>query len=143
MRNRFTNPANGDFYDWVLNHSDEEESGHTTTVNRTANTGGTGLVRQQGDDGPWLLRYTGTILDRSQHQAMMRWKQISRGQTIYFKDYDGQEYEVVINQYTARRVRVLRNRRDPSMPFHRFEYTIEMEVVRFIAGDAVVAGVTP
>lgn len=143
-RNRFTNPATGVHYDWTVNHTEEDETGKTRNITRSAPTGGVGLVRQQGDDGPYLLRYTGTILHRAQWQAMWAWFALCRTQTIYFADYDGQQYEVQITSFTGKRVRKLANTgKDPSIPHHNYTYTIEMEVYRFMAGDLAGSGVTP
>lgn len=144
MRNRFTNPANGAFYDWLTNHEEEEEAGKTRTISHTSNTGNVGLVKQQGEDGPYILKLRGKIMHRSQFQAFWEWYALSKGQTIYFRDYDGQEYEVQITSFTPQRVRKLSHTgRDPSTPHHYWTYGMELEVYRFIAGDLATAGVTP
>lgn len=142
-RNRFTNPATGAFYDWPINHTEEEAAGKTRTITRTSNTGLVGLVKQQGDDGPMLMKLTGTILTRDQFRQMWAWYSLSRMQTIYFRDFDGQEAEVQVTSFLPKRERTLRNPRDPSIPHHYWSYTIEMEVYRFIAGDLADAGITP
>lgn len=142
-RDRFVNPANGGAYDWLVNHSDEGETGKTRNITRTANTGVVGLVKQQGDDGPYILKLSGTILHRSQLQQMWAWYALCRTQTIYFYDFDGQGFEVQITSFMPTRHRTLRNPRDPSAPLHYWTYNIEMEVYRFLNGDLVAAGVTP
>lgn len=141
-RNRFVNPANGAQYLWTVNHSEEEESGKARNITHTAPTGLTGLVRQQGDDGPMVLRLQGTILDRAQYREMWKWYALCREQTINFYDFDGQGYEVQITSFMPRRVRNLtRPGRDPQQ--HRWVYRLEMEVYRFLAGDLATVGVTP
>lgn len=143
-RNRFTNPANGDHYDWSVNHSDEEPTGKARNISRTANTGNVGAVRQQGDDGATVLTFSGKINTRAQLQQFWAWYVLSKTQTIYLTDYDGQEYEVLITAFQPKRVRKLMSvSRDPGMPYHYYTYTITMEVLRFIAGDMASAGVTP
>lgn len=140
-RNRFTDPRTGVIYDWQTNHSEEESTGKTRNITRTAPTGNVGLVKQQGDDGPLIIRLSGSIFHRAQYQQMWHWFQLSKGQTIYFTDFDNQKYEVQITSFLPKRVRRLSNRKDPSMPYHYYTYTMEMEVYRVIAGDLV--GVTP
>jgi hypothetical protein len=138
MRNRFTNPSNGAFYDWQRNHDPrgEDELGKTRNIEHTAPTGNVGLVKQQGDDGPLVLRLSGTIVHRNQYQQFWQWYNLCRTQTIYFKDFDGQEYEVLITAFRPKRQGKLTSiSPDPGMTQHRYTYTLEMEIVRVIAGD--------
>jgi len=143
-RNRFTNPATGAVYDWHVNHDEEDELGKTRSISRAGLTSNVGMVRQQAEDGPLVLRYRGKILDRAQFQQMWAWFQLSRTQTILFTDFDGQQFEVQITSFTPKRVRKLTSpQRDPSTPLHYWEYGIEMEVYRLVAGDLQAVGVTP
>lgn len=144
-RNRFTNPADSTYYDWTVNHTEEDESGSKQrAITRTSNTGNVGLVKQQGEDGPTILRYTGTILDRSQLAAFWAWFKLCKTQTIYFKDFDNQQYEVQITAFQPKRHRRMTSvRRDASMPQHYWTYTIELEVYRFISGVMATAGIAP
>lgn len=162
MRNRFTNPNNvrvatsplaaplrgwnagGTTYDWEQNHTAEEGMGQARNISRAANTGSTGAVKQQGDDGPLIVSLSGTILKRSQLRAFWAWFELCRTQTIYFTDYDGQEYEVQITSFVPKRVRKLSySGRDSTMAHHYYEYTMTMEVYVLKAGDMLAAGVTP
>lgn len=145
MQNRFENPANGEIYQWPVNHDEEEEMGRARTISRSATTGNVGMVRQQGEDGPLILKWRGKILHRSQFQAMWRWFEISRTQTIWVADFDGNRYEVQITAFTPKRVRKLSNhgRDKVNTPWHYWEYGIEMEVIKVLWGDLVVAGVIP
>jgi hypothetical protein len=141
-RNRFTNPANGDFYDWAINHDEEEANGKTRTISRTAPTGNVGLVKQQGDDGPFLLKLSGKITSRSQFSAFWAWYALCRTQTIVFKDFDAQEYEVQITSFLPQRHRTLmRAGKNPGNYY--WTYSMEMEVYRFVSGDMAASGVTP
>lgn len=142
-RNRFTDPVDGSFYEWTINHSEEQESGKTRNFTNSATTSNVGLVRQQGDDSPMTLRYSGTILDRAQLVAFWQWFVLSRDQTIYFTDFDDQEYEVQIASFSPKRERTLRNPRDDSAPLHYWTYTMEMTVYRFVSGDLADAGMVP
>lgn len=142
VANRFTNPANNAIYDWPLNHSSEETSGKARNITTTAPTGGVGLVRQQGDDGPYQLKWVGRILRRSQLAAMWEWYQLCRTQTIHLTDFDGQKYEGQITDFQPRRIRAERpGSADPQT--HVWEYTFTFDVYRFIDGDMFDEGVTP
>jgi hypothetical protein len=142
-RDTFINPANGFTYEWHVNHTDEESTEKTRTITRVGNTGLVGVVRQQGDDSPYIMRWTGTILHRAQLQAFWFWWAVSKGQTIHLLDFDGQRYEVQITSFQPKRVRKLSYfSKDPSMPHHYYTYTIEFEVYSFVAGD-MNAWVTP
>jgi hypothetical protein len=143
-QNKFINPANNYTYAWLVNHSEEEETGKARNITRTAPTSGVGLVRQQGDDGPYLLKLSGTILDRSQLVAFWQWYAFCRIQTIDFEDFDGQRYEVQITDFAPKRIRKLFSpQRDPSTPNHYWTYTMTLEVYTFKAGDMASVGVTP
>jgi hypothetical protein len=141
-RNTFTDPATGDHYDWQVNHDTEEAVSKARAITRTATTNNVGSVRQQGADGPLVLKFSGTILHRSQLREMWRWYELCRMQTIYFTDFDGQSYEVQISEFSPLRKRTLRNPRDPSLN-HYWTYTITMDVFRPIDGDLADMGVTP
>lgn len=136
-RNRFTNPANGAFYDWHINHDEEDEGGRRRAIEYTAPTSNIGLVQQQGDDPPIMLKYTGKILHAAQHAQFIAFFNLCRTQTIIFTDFAGDSYEVIITAYVPKRVRTLRNQNDPTIPFHYWTYTVEMSVVRVIAGTWV------
>lgn len=140
-RDCFTDPATGDEYNWHVNHNVEQAFGKQRNVERTARTGFQGYVRQQGDDGPLILQFQGEILHRAQYQQMWHFYHLCETQTIYFTDFFGDEAEVQITHFTPTRVRVAKNPSDPSIPFHRWDYTIEMDVVRVISGDLLTEGI--
>lgn len=140
-RNTFYAPNSGETYVWPVNHSDESAFGKTRNITNGAPTGLTGLIPQQAADSPMVLELTGTIFHAAQHAAMIRWFAISEHQTIYFYDFAGGAYEVVITEFEPVRKRTLRNPRDPSIPLHYWTYTLRMQVVNFLAGPWV--GVTP
>lgn len=148
MRNRFTNPLNGATYDWPINHASEEEFGYDLNIEHSGNTGNVGLVRQEGDPSPIVLRYSGTLLTRAQFEAMWGWVKLCRSQpgsppqTIHFRDFDNQQYEVLITEFKPTRQRTLKNPRGGTdTPHHYWTYTISMEVIRTISGDLHDAGV--
>jgi hypothetical protein len=139
---RFTNPVNAALYDFPINPSEEEAFGKRRNVEHSSPTGLTGLVRQQGDDQPLVLKASGTILTRAQLVAMIGWFQLCRTQTIYLRDHAGDQYEGLLTAFEPTRKRTLRNPRDLAQaPEWYWTYTIEFEVVRIISGTW--AGVTP
>jgi hypothetical protein len=140
-RNRFTNPADGSFYDWQVNHSTESAFGKSRQITESANTANTGLIKQQGDAQPLKMKLQGTIFHKHQHEEFVRFWQLCESQTIIFKDFAGDEYEVLIISYDPVRKRTVRNPRDfANAPLHYWSYELEMEVIRVISGTW--AGVT-
>lgn len=136
MRDKFTNPANSESYEFDIGHSSEEPTSKTRQITNSANTANTGLIAQQGDVQPLLLRYAGTILKASQHKEMWRWYQLCETQTILFTDYAGNEYEVMITDFAPKRQPTLRNPRDPKNALlHYWNYTITMQVIRVVKGE--------
>lgn len=145
MQNRFEDPKTGDTYTWQRNHTAEEDMGRTRGVSHAATTSGTGMVRQQGEDGPLVLKWQGIIEYRAQYQEMWKWFELSRSQTIVVQDYDANRYEVIVTSFMPKRVRKMsfHGRDKANTPWHYWEYTIEMEIVKPLWGDLVVAGVDP
>lgn len=142
VRNRFTNPVNASYYDWQVNHDEESEGGRERSVEHTANTASTGLVRQQGDKTPLIKKISGSILHRNQYRRMWEWFELCDTQTIYFKDATGEEWEVLLTAFRPKKVRA-RNPNDSTIPFHYYTYSLDMEVVRQISGAEFDAGVDP
>lgn len=141
MRDTFINPQNGEKYEWAIGHKEEEPTSKTRQITESANTANTGLVKQQGDVQPLILKYLGTILHASQHTEFWRWFQLCETQTIFFQDYNGNEYEVMITDFAPKRQATIRNPRDfKNAPFHYWTYSITMEVIRVIKGE--LAGLT-
>lgn len=143
MQNRFEDPRTGDIYDWQRNHTTEEAMGRERNITHSGATGGVSMVRQQGEEGPLVLDWQGIIEYRAQLQEMWKWYELSRTQTIWIRDYDGNRYEVIITSFTPKRVRKMsfQGRDRVNTPWHYWEYTIKMEVVTVLWGDLVVAGV--
>lgn len=144
MRCRLTNPATGSFYDFHVNPDQEDPMGKTRNISRTAPTGNVGLVRQQGDESPMVIGIHGKIMHRVQWTELWNAYRLCETQTIHYRDWDGNEYEVQITSFTPTRVRKLSySGRDPSLPYHYYTYDMTMEVLRFISGDLATVGVTP
>lgn len=142
VRNRFTDPLTGSFYDWQVNHSTENAFGKARQVTESANTANTGLIKQQGDASPLQIKLAGTILHLAQHKEFIRFWELCESQTIIFRDFTGDEYEVMITSYLPLRKRTIRNPRDfANAPLWYWSYDLEMDVVRIIKGvwEGVVA----
>lgn len=133
-RNIFIDPAGDrDDYSWAINHSEEQEFGQARNIEHGANTADTGYVRQQSDNGPMILRFSGTILTRAQIVEMIAWYRLCEEQTIHFEDFTGDRYEVIITAFRPTRHRTIRNPRDlANAPYWFWRYEIEMDVVRVI-----------
>lgn len=145
-RNIFQNPANGETYVWQRNHDPdgEEEAGKVRNVQRIPNTSLIGIMLSQGDDGPYIIKLRGKIVHRNQLRQFWHFYAISERQTIYFTDFDGQSYEVQMTSFLPKRRGKLSGiKPDPSAPQHFWEYSMELTVINFRAGDMFDMGVKP
>lgn len=134
--NQFIDPATGNTYSWPVNHNEEGEFGRSRSMQRTApSKSGIGLGRQQGEDSPMILQLKGVILHKAQRDAMIAWYALCESQTIYFQDFSGDKYEVIITSFKPTRRGVARNHADlANMPLWVYDYTLEMEVITTLAG---------
>lgn len=138
MKDTFIDPLTGREYIWKVGHEEEQAVGKSRNVTHSGNTAGTGLIRQQGEPAPLILKYAGKILHLSQYEEFWAWYQLCESQTIYYRDYFGEEFEVVITQFEPIRKPTVRNPKDfANMPRHYYTYTITMEVVKVRAGALV------
>lgn len=130
VKNRFMNPVNGDIYTWHINHGwdGDENSGLESPVTWSVTTAGN-PVPQFGEIQPSKMTLKGTILHRAQHEAMQIWTALSRLQTIYFRDFDMVEYEVVVASFSWTRQGVVKNPSDPTMPYHIIRYEMVLNVL--------------
>lgn len=130
VRERFRDPA-AILPDYVfqVNHSDEEADEKRRNLERSSPTSGVGFVRQQGEDSPEVLRYSGTILHQAQKDAFDDYYDACRTRTIKFRDFTDNERDVLITAFSATRQRTAQNPRDPSIRLHFWKYTIELEVI--------------
>lgn len=136
VRDRFIDPTGVlATYDWQVNHSDEEDSEFRRNLERTSTTSGVGFVRQQGEDSPILIRWTGTALHKNQMATMIDYYNACKTRTIHLRDFEGYKYEVIVTDLNYKRVRTLRNPRDPSIPLHYYTYSINFEVINFLGVD--------
>lgn len=145
VANKFSDPGGplAD-YQWEINHNEEEQSGKTRNIEESANTAGTGLVKQQGDDGPLRFEYSGSILRETQLTTMLKYFQACKTRTVIFTDFAGDQYEVLVTSFQPTRKRTLRNPRDQAnAPLHYWTYKIALEVITILVGPYADAGITP
>lgn len=129
MRERFRDSAGvlAD-YEFEINHAEEDAEERSINVERTAPTSGMGFVRQQGEPSPRVLRYQGSILTTAQYEAMGAYVAACKTRTIFFRDVDGTEYEVLVTNFAPQRKRVAWNSREPNLLW-KWDYRLEMEVI--------------
>jgi hypothetical protein len=140
--NRFTDPLTAGYYDWQVNHNEETVLGKTRNVTESAPTGLVGLIKQQSEESPLVLGLKGKILHKNQHDQFVGYWIICHDRSIYFRDFAGNEYEVMILDFLPTRKMCARNPADPiGAPLWTWDYEIKMDVLRVISGDWV--GVTP
>lgn len=142
MRDTFTDPNTAKTYIWQTGHSEEDAIGKQRQITESANTGNTGLVKQQGDVQPLVLKYKGTIRHKHQLEEFWAWFQLCETQTIHFTDFAGESYEVIITDFQPLRKPTVRNSADPAnAPLWYWTYDLQMEVVTVLSG--VLSEVTP
>lgn len=129
-RERFRDAAGGGLaeYEFTVNHSEEEGADYNRNVTRQAVTTGPAFVLQQGPTGYGVFHFTGTILTQEQYDAMTAYYAVCESRTVFFRDFTGDEFEVVITRFSPQRRRTVRNPREPDL-LHYWTYTLEMEVI--------------
>lgn len=135
-RDALIDPAPGGLgeYVFVNSHEEEDEFGVTTSIDRTANTAGTGTVIQAGAPTPEPLRITGKIFTYAQRQKLIDFTQKSEVNTLIYRNFYGEEFEVLITGYKDKPNRTLFNGRDAGMRKHYYTYSMEMTVVNVRSG---------
>jgi hypothetical protein len=134
--NVFTDPNTGNTYSWPTNHNEEGDIGKSRQMADGAPTSNIGLIPQQGAATPLILTWKGTILKRAQLVAMISWYQLCETQSVYVSDAAGNQYEVLITDFTAQRQRAALNPQDlASAPFWYWTYSLTMRVLRVLAGE--------
>lgn len=138
--NQWLDPAHGTFYQWPVNHNEEQPIGKSRQMADGAPTSNIGLIPQQGAATPLIRTLKGNMFDDAQHAANLHYWQLCEGQSIYFVEFNADTYEVIITDYEANKKRVARNPRFPAKTYI-WEYTVTMRVLRALSGPW--AGVTP
>lgn len=137
VRCKFTNPADGSFYEWAYNPPFDgipQGSGKTLAIERLANTGNVGAVKQQGDDGPFILHYEPLIWTAAHQAAMWMWYKLSKKQSIYFTSFTGDEYEGQITTLTQQEIGATGGPGDTNARGYYVKMVFEFEVWRTVSG---------
>jgi hypothetical protein len=144
IANTFIDPRTGDQWSWPINHNDETGSaaksggqgGLERNITYSAPTSGAITIRQEASPDPLSFSWKGTALTRAQHQQFLHWYGLSREQTIYLRDFSGDEFEVQILSYIPTRNPVAQNRNDmTNAPLWTYDYQIDIDVIAVISGD--------
>lgn len=132
----FTNPLTSATYQWEVNPTADQEQPLTKqrAIERTANTGHVGAVKQQGDDGPLILDWQIIVQSSAMELALWQWYTLCRTQTIYVTDWTGEEYEGQI---------ILLSRARKASATGYSVWQVQFEIYRLISGPLATAGVTP
>lgn len=150
VANRFTDPLTGAFWDWNINHNDETgtaakgggQGGLERNYTISAPVSGGIHIRQEGAPDPLSFSWKGTALTRAQHQQFLAWYKLCDTQTLYLRDFSGDEYEVVITAYIWSRKPVAQNRNDmTNASTWVYDFQIDLDVIAARAGDVHDAGI--
>lgn len=125
-------------YSWDVNYNTEDGFNARRELEVTPNTAGTGFIVQQGADQPMAISFSGKFTKPDQHRQFIAYYAKCKFQSIYFRDFETQLYEVMMTAYLPKRTRAARNPRGGEQAkFHYYEYSMEMTVLRVISGDWV------
>lgn len=126
----------GDDFTWEVNPNGQEEVQRGRNISYSSPTGYVGLIRQQGDRQPFVIRYKGRALTDNHWRQMNYFHAISEQRTLFFRDIDDDEYQVTIPEFRWTRVPVAFNPRDPTYaPYWVWDYVIGFDVFAVMPGS--------
>lgn len=131
--NRFTDPKNGFFYDWPINHETEDPVPNSRQMSDGAPTSNIGLLPQQGVPVPLKPTWHGKIYTQLDKDKMDAWFQLCESQTIYLTDFNGSQWEILIEDFPVNRKAVGWNKRG-QIPWI-WEYSLTFRILRVISGE--------
>lgn len=140
----FTNPADGQTYQWPINPGFDGVTQPATKqrqIDRTSNTGNVGATKQQGDDGSYVLHWEPLIFHAEHERQLFAWFQLCKSQTIYLTDWNGEQYEGQIITLARTRQGAGGGPGDTNSRGFYETYVFEFEVWRFISGMLKDSGV--
>ena len=105
----------GALWEWPVGHEEEDPMDKSLALTRSAVTSGVGYVRQQGTPTPTVVKLKGWIKTKSQLEIMEAFYNACAGigtpsRTVFYRDVEGVEHEVLITDFKPQRVRSLSNR---------------------------------
>lgn len=141
----FYDPRTTTTYVWPDNppFDGEQPSTKERQIDRTSNTANVGSVKQQGDDGPYLIDWKVNVFSAAHESAMWAWWQKCKSQTIWLTDAGGEVYEGQIIFLSRQRQGVIAGPKDSTDRRFYVVYEFKFEVYRFVSGLMHDAGVTP
>lgn len=145
IRATFTDPITAATYVWPINPPPDGVSAQQKqrVIDRTSNTGNVGTVKQQGDDGAYIIHWEPKVFLASHEQALWEWFVKSKKQTIYLTDFNNEQYEGQIITLARQQIGAMGGPGDIPQRLFYCKYVFEFEVYRFISGVMADAGVTP
>lgn len=138
--NHWINPKTNASYAWPVNHREEDPVGKSRQMGDGAPTSNIGMIPQQGAATPLIKTLKGRFFDDAQNAANLIYWELCEDHSIYFQDFNGDLYEVIITDYAPTRVAVARNPKFPELTYV-WDYTITMRVLTAFSGPW--AGVSP
>lgn len=141
----FTNPKTATTYVWPYNppYTAMQPAGKSISIDRTSNTGNVGPVKQQGDDGPYIIKWDILVFTDAHEAALWLWYELSRKQSIYLTDFRNSQYEGQIIELSFQEIGAMKGPGDTDARGFYQKCTFGFEVWRFISGPQATAGVTP
>lgn len=142
----FLDPSNGDTYVWHVNPPPDgitQPAQKQRQIDRTSSTGNVGLVKQQGDDGAYIMHWEPLVYHRDQETALWTWWQKCRGRTIHLTNWDGETVEGQIITLGRQEIGAIGGPGDINSRLFYCKYIFEFEVWRFVTGPLADAGVSP
>jgi hypothetical protein len=132
----FTNPKTAGTYVWEVNPAADNEQplSKQRVIERISNTANVGATKQQGDDGPLILDWQINVPTTAMETVLWEWYMLSKVQTIYVTDWEGEEYEGQI-------ITLSRARKVANPPYRVCQ--LQFEIYRCISGVLATAGVAP
>jgi hypothetical protein len=142
----FTDPKTGDTYVWPNNPNPDaitQAAQKQRSIDRTSSTGNVGLVKQQGDDGPYIIHWEPLIYRESHEEALWEWYAKCKLQTIHLTDFNAEVFEGQIITLGRQQIGAIGGPGDINTRMFYCKYIFEFEVYSFVSGVLATAGVSP
>lgn len=139
----FTDPRTGDTYAWPNNPPPDgiTAAQKQRQIDRSSNTGNVGAVKQQGDDGPFVIHWTPLVFTQAHELALWQWYKKCKTRTILLTDFAGEVFEGQITTLARQQIGALAGPGETRDRGFYVRYEFEFEVYRFVSGVMATAGV--
>ena len=132
-RNCFFDPRVGGspgLYIWDANHNEEQAGARLRVVTSThptiARWRNVRAIRQQAGRDELVYKLAGMIPTLAQHEAFLRFQELSQHQSIYFFHAAGEKFECMLSDYEPQRKYVLRSTHGEK---YIWIYAIQLDVI--------------